>query len=95
MGDVVTALARAVQEEGHAVRVIVPKYDCLNYAEARGPAPTFPAASLLRVAAARTVRLSECSSSGSATRRRGRRCLGRAGTGGQGACRPARVRAQA
>ncbi len=37
MGDVVTALARAVQEEGHRVQVILPKYDCLNYAEARPP----------------------------------------------------------
>lgn len=37
MGDVVTALARAVQEEGHRVQVILPKYDCLNYAEACPP----------------------------------------------------------
>jgi hypothetical protein len=36
MGDVVTALARAVAEEGHSVEVIVPKYDCGNYSEARG-----------------------------------------------------------
>ena len=33
MGDVVTALARAVQEEGHAVEAILPKYDIINYAE--------------------------------------------------------------
>ena len=33
MGDVVTALARAVQDEGHEVSVIIPKYDCLDYAE--------------------------------------------------------------
>lgn len=33
MGDVVTALGRAVQEEGHRVEVIVPKYDCLQYDE--------------------------------------------------------------
>ncbi len=33
MGDVVTALARAVQEEGHEVEVVVPKYDCINYRE--------------------------------------------------------------
>lgn len=33
MGDVVTALARAVQDEGHRVSVIIPKYDCLDYAE--------------------------------------------------------------
>ncbi|EFJ50113.1 hypothetical protein VOLCADRAFT_58732, partial [Volvox carteri f. nagariensis] len=31
MGDVVTALGRAVQEQGHDVSVIVPKYDCINY----------------------------------------------------------------
>ena len=35
MGDVVTALARAVQEEGHTVSCLVPKYDCLNYDEVR------------------------------------------------------------
>ncbi|KAK9804683.1 hypothetical protein WJX73_010729 [Symbiochloris irregularis] len=35
MGDVVTALARAVQDEGHQVTVIIPKYDCLDYAEIR------------------------------------------------------------
>ena len=35
MGDVVTALARAVQEEGHRVQVVIPKYDCLDYTEAR------------------------------------------------------------
>jgi starch synthase len=31
MGDVVTALARAVQEEGHKVEVVVPKYDVISY----------------------------------------------------------------
>jgi hypothetical protein len=31
MGDVVTALGRAVQEEGHEVEVVVPKYDVINY----------------------------------------------------------------
>lgn len=31
MGDVVTALGRAVQEEGHRVEVVVPKYDVINY----------------------------------------------------------------
>ncbi|GIL64573.1 hypothetical protein Vafri_18474 [Volvox africanus] len=31
MGDVVTALGRAVQEQGHDLSVIVPKYDCINY----------------------------------------------------------------
>jgi starch synthase len=35
MGDVVTALGRAVLEEGHQVEVIVPKYDCINYKEVR------------------------------------------------------------
>ena len=35
MGDVVTALARAVQDEGHQVTCIVPKYDCMNYKEVR------------------------------------------------------------
>lgn len=31
MGDVVTALGRAVLEEGHDVIVILPKYDCIKY----------------------------------------------------------------
>ena len=31
MGDVVTALGRAVQDEGHDVSVILPKYDVLKY----------------------------------------------------------------
>ena len=31
MGDVVTALGRAVQDEGHEVEVLVPKYDIINY----------------------------------------------------------------
>ncbi|KAI8476302.1 MAG: hypothetical protein J3K34DRAFT_382253 [Monoraphidium minutum] len=31
MGDVVTALGRAVQDEGHDVEVVVPKYDVINY----------------------------------------------------------------
>ena len=33
MGDVVTALGRAVLEEGHRVECMLPKYDCINYAE--------------------------------------------------------------
>ncbi len=37
MGDVVTALGRAVQEEGHQVEVILPKYDCIQYDEVRSP----------------------------------------------------------
>ncbi len=36
MGDVVTALGRAVQEEGHRVEVIVPKYDVINYKQVEG-----------------------------------------------------------
>jgi starch synthase len=35
MGDVVTALARAVQEEGHTVEVVVPKYDIISYHQVR------------------------------------------------------------
>eukprot|EP00884_Botryococcus_braunii_P020795 jgi/Botrbrau1/739/Bobra.160_2s0062.1 len=35
MGDVVTALARAVQEEGHHVDVILPKFDVINYSEVK------------------------------------------------------------
>ncbi len=31
MADVVTALARAVREEGQEVEVVVPKYDVLKY----------------------------------------------------------------
>jgi starch synthase len=31
LGDVVTSLGRAVQEEGHKVEIILPKYDCMNY----------------------------------------------------------------
>lgn len=37
MGDVVTALGRAVQEEGHKVEVILPKYDCIQYDEVQSP----------------------------------------------------------
>jgi len=37
MGDVVTALGRAVKEAGHNVRVIIPKYDIINYAEVPPP----------------------------------------------------------
>ena len=40
MGDVVTALSRAVKEAGHNVKVIVPKYDVINYAEVRNTLPT-------------------------------------------------------
>jgi glycogen synthase len=29
LGDVVTSLSRAVQDLGHKVEVILPKYDCL------------------------------------------------------------------
>ncbi|XP_031486594.1 starch synthase 3, chloroplastic/amyloplastic [Nymphaea colorata] len=31
LGDVVTSLSRAVQELGHNVEIILPKYDCINY----------------------------------------------------------------
>lgn len=31
LADVVTALGRAVQDEGHRVEVILPKYDVLDY----------------------------------------------------------------
>lgn len=31
LGDVVTALGRAVQEEGNEVEVVIPKYDCIDY----------------------------------------------------------------
>lgn len=30
LGDVVTSLSRAIQDLGHKVEVIIPKYDCLN-----------------------------------------------------------------
>ena len=40
MGDVVTALGRAVQEEGHRVEVILPKYDCIRYDDVSFP-PSF------------------------------------------------------
>ena len=36
LGDVVTALSRSVQEQGHHVDVYVPKYDCMNYKEIEG-----------------------------------------------------------
>ena len=42
MGDVVTALGRAVQEEDHDVMVVLPKYDVLNYEEARPSLPHKP-----------------------------------------------------
>lgn len=30
LGDVVTSLSRAVQDLGHNVAIILPKYDCMN-----------------------------------------------------------------
>jgi glycogen synthase len=30
LGDVVTSLSRAIQDLGHKVEVIIPKYDCLD-----------------------------------------------------------------
>jgi hypothetical protein len=44
MGDVVTALGRAVQESGHTVEVILPKYDSVDYKQVR---PCFKAFVLL------------------------------------------------
>lgn len=37
MADVVTALSRAVKEAGHNVKVVIPKYDVINYSEASSP----------------------------------------------------------
>lgn len=31
LGDVVTSLSRAIQDLGHSVEVVLPKYDCLKY----------------------------------------------------------------
>ncbi|CAD7701776.1 unnamed protein product [Ostreobium quekettii] len=36
LADVVTALARAVQDEGHEVEVYLPKYDCIDYSVVQG-----------------------------------------------------------
>ena len=36
LGDVVTALGRAVMEEGHEVEVVLPKYDCIDYSAVKG-----------------------------------------------------------
>ena len=36
LGDVVTALGRAVSDEGHDVEIVLPKYDCINYADVDG-----------------------------------------------------------
>lgn len=36
LADVVTALGRAVQDEGHRVEVIMPKYDVLDYSQVVG-----------------------------------------------------------
>ena len=33
LGDVVTALGRSVQQEGHNVEVVIPKYDCIDYSQ--------------------------------------------------------------
>jgi glycogen synthase len=35
LGDVVTSLARAVEEAGHCVEVILPKYNNLDYSQVR------------------------------------------------------------
>lgn len=36
MGDVVTALGRAIKEEGHKVQVVIPKFDCINFNQVEG-----------------------------------------------------------
>lgn len=36
LGDVVTSLARAVQDEGHNVEVILPKHDTIDYTQVEG-----------------------------------------------------------
>jgi starch synthase len=36
MGDVVTALCRAVIDKGHSVEVILPKYDCMDHEQIDG-----------------------------------------------------------
>ena len=36
LGDVVTSLARAVQDEGHNVEVIIPKHDTIDYSQVEG-----------------------------------------------------------
>ncbi|XP_042519768.1 starch synthase 3, chloroplastic/amyloplastic-like [Macadamia integrifolia] len=36
LGDVVTSLSRAVQDLGHNVDIILPKYDCLNLSNVKG-----------------------------------------------------------
>ncbi len=36
MGDVVTALSRAIIEKGHNVEVILPKYDCMDHEQIEG-----------------------------------------------------------
>ena len=36
MGDVVTALSRAITEKGHNVEVILPKYDCMDHEQIEG-----------------------------------------------------------
>ncbi|GBG67829.1 hypothetical protein CBR_g950 [Chara braunii] len=35
LGDVVTSLSRAVQEAGHKVEVVLPKYNCIDYSQVR------------------------------------------------------------
>jgi len=40
LGDVVFGLSRELEIRGHAVEIVVPKYDCLRYDEIWGLAPT-------------------------------------------------------
>jgi hypothetical protein len=42
LGNVVTSLARAVEEAGHCVEVILPKYNNLDYSQVKPP--RYPAA---------------------------------------------------
>lgn len=35
LGDVVTSLSRAVQDLGHTVDVVLPKYNCMNLSNVR------------------------------------------------------------
>jgi glycogen synthase len=35
MADVVTALARAARDLGHDARIVMPKFDCLDYSSLR------------------------------------------------------------
>ena len=36
LADVVTALGRASRDQGHDARIVMPKFDCLDYSSLRG-----------------------------------------------------------